>query len=350
MTKPPPPTPQEILIYLPAWVGDAVMATPTLRALRAHFPGAKITGLCKAYVKPVFEATPWLDRIVTLRGRPRPRKKSSAATARRRSNLALTARLRQHGFDLAVLLPNSFRSAAMVSLANIPRRVGYDRDNRGFLLTDMLLPLKHDGRYVPVPIIDYYLALAAYLGATHADRRVELFTRPEDDAAAERLLRGAGVDITRPLVLLNPGAATKGDAKLWPAERFAAVADHLIERHGAIVLVSGSPKERPILHEVHAAARRPLIDLLARGSNLRLLKSIAKLCRLAISNDSGGRHIAAAMSVPCVSLFGPTDPEWTRLDLPHEAILHAPPPHHRMTDITLDQVIAAADHHLLTNK
>jgi heptosyltransferase-2 len=248
-------------------------------------------------------------------------------------------------FDAAVLLPNSFRSAALARLAGIPRRIGYDRDGRGWLLTDRPLPLRTPGRFVPVPAIDYDLGLARYLGAERPDRRVELFTRDRDERRADRLLRDAGVagggSASGPRVLLNPGAANHGDAKLWPADRFAAVADALIERHGATVLVNGAPSERAVLDAVHAAARHPLIDLPGRGGTLPTLKGIARRCDLVIGNDSGARHIAAAMGTPTISLFGPTEPEWTRLDLPHERVIASPDG--RMSGIGTDEVIEAAE-------
>ena len=335
------PNPDRLLIVLPSWVGDVVMATPALRALRHRFPESEITCLLKPYVRPVLDDAPWHDRLTPSDSR---------------SPLALAARLRRHRFDAAVLLPNSFRSALTCALAGIGRRVGYARDGRGMLLTDRLRPAREGRRFVPVPMIDYYLALAGRLGAEVSDRRMELFTSDEDERRADRLLREAGVDDPgRPLVLLNPGAANHGDAKLWPAERFAAVADALIDRHNAAVLVNGSPKERALLDRVHAAARHPLIDLPALGGDLALLKSIARRCRLVLTNDTGARHIAVATGAPTLSLFGPTDPEWTRLDADHERILranqdcpacHTPGKRHShtcMSAIEVDTVLHAAE-------
>ena len=343
------PHPRRLLVVLPSWVGDVVMAAPALRALRHRFPGSEITFLGKSYIGPILDAAPWHDRLMPS---------GSSGT------LSLAGCLRRGRFDAAVLLPNSFRSALTCALAGIGRRVGYARDGRGWLLTDRLRPAREGGRFIPVPMIDYYLALAGRLGAEVSDRRMELFTRPEDDRRADRLLResgGGGVDDPgRPLVLLNPGAANHGDAKLWPAERFAAVADALIDRHKAAVLVNGSPKERAILDRVHAAARHPLVDLPERGGDLTLLKSIARRCQLVITNDTGARHIAVAIGAPTLSLFGPTDPEWTRLDANHERILRAnhdcpacrtPGKRHHhtcMSALEVDTVLHAADDLLRT--
>jgi len=325
-------TARRVLVVLPSWVGDVVMATPMLRALRALYGEARITGLIQGYVAPVLDASPWCDELIEL--------------GEGDGVLGTARRLRRERFDLAVVLPGSFRSGLMVWMSGVRRRVGYAREGRGMLLTDRLSPPREGGRYAPVAAVRYYLALAEHLGARAPSLSVELFTRAADDERAAALLRAAGVepDSARrgvPLVLLNPGAATKGEAKLWPAERFAAVADALIERRGAAVVVNGSPKERAVLDAVHRAARGELIDLPARGGDLALLKSIARLSDVMITNDTGGRHIAAAMGAAVVSLFGPTDPAWTVLEEVDERIIRAADG--RMSSIGVEEVLAAAE-------
>lgn len=314
---------ERMLIVMPNWVGDVVMATPTLRALRRQLPQSHIACLIKRNLRPLIESSPWHDQLIVVhdsRGDP-----GAGAVNHRRGLMRLAARLRRRRFDTALLMPNSIRSALLVAMAGIPRRIGFDREGRGLLLSDRLLPLRAAGKYVPIPLVDYYLSMARYLGAVDPDRRIELFTRPADDVRAEQLLRRAGLSLLKPIVMLNPGAATKGGAKLWPADRYAALADALIERHGVDVLVNGSPKERAILDAVHSAARRKLVDLPKLGGDLRLLKSLLKRTWLLITNDTGARHIAAAVGTPVVSLFGPTDPVWTLLDFPLERIIQASP-------------------------
>ena len=299
---------RRLLIVMPTWVGDTIMATPTIRALRALYPEAHIAALVRSSVRPLLESNPWLDRLVTIR----PKRRGMPADGRRTGPLTLARRLAAGKFDTAILLPNSFRTALFVRLAGIPRRVGYDRDGRGFLLTDRLLPLRSKGRFVPVSTVEYYLGLAAYLGAVNLSSKMELFTRPEDDARALAMLRRAGFnpEVGKPLVLINPGA-NYGEAKLWFADRFAAVADRLSREHGVTVAVTGAPKERPIIDKVIASAKEPLLNLPAHGLDLLLLKSVVKMSRLMVTNDTGPRHIAAAMGVPVVTIFGPTDPAWT---------------------------------------
>jgi heptosyltransferase-2 len=338
-----------VLIVMPTWLGDTVMATPTLRALRGLYPKARITALVRRNLKPLIESTRWVDRILTVRPSAPGRVTASERV------LPLSARLRAGRFDLAVLLPNSFRSALLARLAGIPRRVGYERDGRGFLLTDRLDPPRSGSHFIPICTRDYYLRLARYLGAAEPDPAMHLFTRAEDDARADMLLRVAGYDLAgkRPLVLLIPGAHY-GDAKLWLPERFAAVADRCAAELGCVVALSGAPEERPILDRVRAAARSPILDLPTLGIDLRLLKSVLKRTSLLIGNDTGPRHMAAALGVPMVTIFGPTDPAWTAINFAHERQVmvsvdcgpcqkkKCPLDHRCMTRIDADMVFARA--------
>src|SRR4051812_42373531 len=161
--------PRKVLVIQPSWVGDAVMATPTLRALRELYPNSHIAYLMRRYVKPMYTGMPWADQLITYRTGKNPKHKAG------HSLLELGMRLRAARFDLAVLLPNSFKTALIAKMANIPRVVGYDRDGRGFLITDKLLPVKDKGKFIPTPIVKYYLGLAHYLGSTHRDLRLQLF-------------------------------------------------------------------------------------------------------------------------------------------------------------------------------
>jgi heptosyltransferase II len=309
------PDPAKILVVQPSWVGDAVMATPTLRAVRERFPDAHISYLMKRYVKQLYSGMPWADRLLTYRTG------KTKAKAGKGQFFDLAARLRAAEFELAVLLPNSFQSALVCRMAGIKRIVGYERDGRGFLLSDKLLPTKENGKFVPTPIIKYYMGLAHYLGSSSRDLRMELFVTPgELRDAREVLLRGGlDPDLDRPaskgaapLILLNPGAAF-GAAKLWKAEYFAALADRFMDELGATVLISAAPKERSIVEAVKRHMRRAPVELSNKGVDLGSLKEIVRRCDLMVTNDTGPRHIAAAMDVPVVTVFGPTHPEWTEI-------------------------------------
>ncbi|QOV87316.1 lipopolysaccharide heptosyltransferase II [Humisphaera borealis] len=316
--------PAKILVVQPSWVGDAVMATPTLRSLRLRYPNAEISYLMKRYVKPLYAGMPWADRLITYRTG------KTKAKAGKGQFFDLAARLRSADFDMAVLLPNSFKSALVCRMAKIKKVVGYDRDGRGFLLSDRLLAPKEAGKFVPNPIIKYYLGLAHYLGAgrggASGDLKMELFVTPAEKREAEAVLERGGLprDIDRPgshgqppMILLNPGA-NYGAAKLWKAEYFAELADRFIEELGATVLISAAPKERPIVEQIKRHMKRAPVDLSNKGTDLGNLKEIIRRCDLMVTNDTGPRHIAAAMDVPVVTIFGPTHPEWTEIYYPKE--------------------------------
>jgi heptosyltransferase-2 len=314
-----PSSPAKILVVQPSWVGDAVMATPTLRALRALYPQAEIAYLLRRYVKPIYTGMPWADRLITYRTG-----KTRAKAGKGLFDLA--ARLRSARFDLAVLLPNSFKSALLCKMAGIEKVVGYDRDGRGFLLSDKLLPQKDRGKFVPFPIIRYYMGIAQYLGSHERELSMQLFVTPNQRRAAGMVFERAGLDpeLERPaarggapLVLLNPGAQY-GAAKCWLPEHFAEIADRLHTERGATILLSGAPRERAILDAILRHMKHKPVDLSTLGMTLGSLKEITRRCDLMVTNDTGPRHIAAAFEVPVVTVFGPTHPEWTEINFARE--------------------------------
>jgi heptosyltransferase-2 len=318
------------------------MATPTLRLIRRAFPGMFIGVLCRPGIDRVLAGLDVFDELHVER---------SAGVM---GPKFVAARLRPRRYDTALLLTNSFSTALITRIAGIPRRIGYARDARGLLLTDRSDPPRRpDGRWAPVPAVDYYHNLAAaHLlppgpaarrrkgldhnpstssmgevsgGATVVSRPeqgtqtwlplptgcfMELAVTPADRAAADDLLARGGVDAGAPLVLLNPGGNRR--EKRWPPDRFAAVADHLAGAHAMTALVNGSPAEAELAEGVSraCAVARP-VSLPALGVTLSSLKGLVARCRLMVSNDTGPRHIALALGVPCVSLFGPTDHRWT---------------------------------------
>jgi heptosyltransferase-2 len=169
-------------------------------------------------------------------------------------------------------------------------------------------------------MVQYYAALAEFAcGIEPIDRRIELSTNDAERALAEGLLR----DISKPFIVLNPGA-NRAD-KRWPPERFAAVADALAASHGLSAVISGSPGEMEVLRTVIGAAKSPIVNLAERGITLGSLKAVIQRAKLLITNDTGPRHFAVALGRPVVTLFGPTDHRWTTLDSPRERLVVAEP-------------------------
>lgn len=335
-------------MVLPGWVGDIVLATPAMRALRKHYAEQHITALVRGHLAPVLSGGDWVDEVLHWPGR------GSSRPKRHRSFLGFAAELRDQRFDIAILLTNSFRSAMLVRLAGIPRRVGYDRDGRGLLLTDKLLPQKAEGKFVPVPMIRYYNAVARYLGCRECPELPELFTSPEDEAAATAVLASAGVRPGQPIVVINPGASY-GLAKCWLPERFAEVGDVLSERHGAAIFISCGPKETEIARSVAARMRRPVTVLDRPTQSLGLSKALIRRAGLLLTNDTGPRHFANAFGTPVVTIFGSSDPQWTATAASHEQLMmvdvdcgpcmkrKCPLDHRCMTRITSQMVLAKAE-------
>jgi heptosyltransferase-2 len=295
-----------VAVFLPGWIGDAVMATPALRALRRHFAGARLLGVAKPYVAGVLEGADWFDEVVLTGGR-----------AWSQGVFGTAWRLRSRPVDLAVLLPNSFRSALVACLGGCRRRVGYARHGRSPLLTDALGPQREpDGRLRVSPVIDAYNRLAEHVGCPRPGYDMELFTTPADEAAAELVWEWAGFNYYPEVVCLNPGAAF-GSAKYWPADYFATLARDLALRRGSGVLVLCGPAEAELSRQIAALARHPAVRALAdlASGEVRLSLGLTKACvrraDLLVTTDSGPRHFAAAFDRPVVTLFGPTHIAWT---------------------------------------
>ncbi len=295
----------KLVVRMPNWIGDAVMALPVFESLAASGPGIEVW----------VAGEPWVGDIVSadlgVRGiLPIPRTRSLMELK------AAAAALKAHRFDAGLLLTNSFSSALILRLAGIPERWGYVRDGRRLLLTRRVrvkeaIESRHQR--------DYYLELLAGLGFAAAFTESGLKVTPEEKAAAERMLDEAGRDRSRPLVILNPGAAY-GPAKRWPAGRFASLGLLFQVRAGADILIVGSAEERDIAGAVAAGLERPALNL-AGQTSLRELVALIGLGRLFVTNDTGPMHIADALGTPILSIFGPTDPVATGPGRARSAVL-----------------------------
>ncbi len=336
-------------VVLPSWLGDAVMATPTIRALREHFgSSANLIGIMKPKIADVLEGLPWFDECLLFeRGQCRPE-----LQVRR-----LLTELRRRRLDKIVLLPNSLSSAVIAWLSGAGERIGYDRDLRGGLLTQRLQPLWKDGRYAPVSAVDYYLQLATAVGCSECSRRVELATTPADEAAADFLWDTYRLRLTRSVVAFNTGGAF-GAAKHWPTEYFAELARRIVREWDATVLVLCGPAERDTAAEIaRQASHQRVISLAGEKLPLGLMKACIRRSDLLVSTDSGPRHFGAAFNVPTVALFGPIHPAWSVNYNPRETQLYLDLPcspcnehrcpliHHRcMRELSVDMAFGAVRH------
>ena len=330
-----------ILIRGVNWIGDAVMTTPAIGAVREQFPAAEITLLANPLVAELFSPHDWVDRVVVF-----DRKGRHHGIGGR---IRLAAELRQQRFDLAVILPNSFDSALVPWLAGIPHRLGKRSDGRGWLLTHRYsatneTPGRHEVRY--------YIDLLAHFGISGRATAPYLVTTPAEDADAAALLAAHGIEGGNFVLGINPGA-TFGSAKRWYPERFAQVARRLAAEWKARVVIFGGPDETGIAAEIEQHMAGTCLNLAGR-TTVRNLMALIRRCDFFITNDSGPMHIAAAFGIPLVAIFGPTDHTGTapysdravvvrkEIDCAPCKLRECPSDHRCMTMVTADDVVAAA--------
>ncbi len=278
-------SPRHTLLVLPNWVGDTVMALPVAEALAAS--GRRLTALARPHLESLLGLVPAIGDVLV----------------RSHSNPETIAAIRGRGFDEAVVLPNSFRSAWLVFRAGVPVRWGYRGDLRGALLHPSVVRPPGSRHQ-----ITDYDALLAELGAEPV-RPLPRITLPAERAEqAASHLRDSGIRPDPPSAVgVFPGAEF-GPSKRWPPSRFATLIRHLRDRGLQPVVIAG-PAERPLAREV--AGADGAVPIVGPGLDLAELAAVLGRLRFLITNDSGPMHLAAAMGVPCIALFGPTDPART---------------------------------------
>jgi heptosyltransferase-2 len=323
-----------VLVRATNWLGDAVMSLPAIRAIRQVFPHAHIAIAARPWVADLYARETSIDSIIPYTG----------------SRRAIAARLREERFDCAILLQNAFDAALLAWMARIPERIGYNRDARGLLLT-RAIPVPEPGD-IPRHERFYYLELLRRAGLIERFPPTDAIRLEGIEAARDSGARHlAELGMAGPVIGISPGAAY-GNAKRWLPDRFAEAA----RAFPAAVLVFGSASERPLCEEVAAALSRNHIEArnLAGQTTLREFIDLAAACRLFLTNDSGAMHVASALAVPTVAIFGATDDATTGPTGPLARVVreHAecspcllrdcPIDHRCMTRVTSDQVAAVA--------
>ena len=335
----------KILVRATNWVGDAIMAIPALEAVRARWGGAEIVVLARSWVADLYRGQGYADRVIVFDYRGRHR----GILGRER----LAAELRSEKFDAALLLQNAFEAAWLAWRAGIPERIGYARDARSWLLTQAI-PVPQTGE-TPAHETYYYLELlkrAGWLAQLPAIRRIELRVTPAARLAAEERLGAAGARPGARRIAFAPGAAY-GSAKCWEPERYAALADRLIAAFDADVILFGAPQESEMAARIVQAMQGKAINL-AGATEIGELPGLLAACCLFIGNDAGAMHVAGAVGIPVVGIFGPTDPEGTSPVTPNFTLVrepvecspcflrHCPIDHRCMTRISVDRVFGAS--------
>jgi heptosyltransferase-2 len=335
----------KILIRATNWVGDAIMALPALRAVRKRFPDAEIAIVGRPYVADIYRDQEICDQFIPYD----PKGLHPGLSGRER----LAAELRAQKFDVALLLQNAFDAAWLAWRARIPERIGYARDGRSFLLTKAV-PLPRYGE-ISAHEKFYYLELlrrAGWLDSVHDETFIGLRVPEEKRRSADEFLYKSGARQGALRIAIGAGASY-GSAKCWPPSRFAEVANRLQAEADADVILFGTAAEAIVSTAISAEMSRPPVDLTGKTA-IADLPALLSQCHLFIGNDSGAMHVAAAVGLPIVGVFGPTDPEGTSPVTPRCSIVQqkpycspcflrrCPTDHRCMTAITADMVEAAA--------
>ena len=286
---------RRILIRATNWVGDAIMTLPALEAVRENFPSSQITVLAKSWVAPLFENHPAVDRVLAF-------DKGNGAGAGVIELLRVARLIRKERFDLAILFQNAFEAALLAYFGRAKQRVGYKTDGRGFMLTH---GVPRTEKVLGIHQVGYYCSMLRAVGCPARDRDPVLHLGLGVRKQAAGILKSKGIDSSGFVVGLSPGAVF-GSAKRWLPDRFAEIGDRVVERWGASVVVFGSGRERAIGDRVCGAMKNEAINLCGKTS-LKAAMGTISLCRFFVTNDSGLMHMASALGLPTVAVFGSTD-------------------------------------------
>jgi heptosyltransferase-2 len=301
---------QRLLVRGTNWVGDSVMALPALDQIRRGFPKAHITLMVLPWASGIYEDCRVVDEVLLY-----DRQEEHRGVG---GKISLIQRLRARKFDAVILFQNAFEAALLAKLAKIPLRIGYRRDARGWLLSHALTI---DPRLRSLHQSYYYLDLVERL--LGHPRTIDSLIRstvplpPElppgqwlkisskRQESARQLLREEGISGRKPIVGVNPGASF-GSAKRWPKERYANLLDQLAREQEVDIVIFGSAAEVSIAKAI-AMGMRHSPTILSGKTTLAGLIALLSCCDLFITNDSGPMHLAAALQIPMLAIFGPTD-------------------------------------------
>lgn len=341
----------KILVRGTNWIGDAVMSVPALRELRRIFPDDQITLHTRSWADGLFRDADFIDELVTF-----DKHRWKIKDVYDNSQF-----LKEDGYELAILLPNSFESAITTFLTKIPRRFGYNKDVRGLLLTDSIAVPEWKNRQHEV---FYYLGLVSevekrVLGRDTVSRAVPETTlniSDERKAAARGIMAAAGANLTKKTVALGVGS-TNSRAKRWPAERYAQLADMLRTELDVNVILVGSKEESDVSAAVATLCSSPPINLSGK-TDLGEAVAVLSVVDVLISNDMGLAHVAPAVGTETIVIFGPTNPATTspfgenaevvRKDVECSPCMlrDCPIDHRCMTRITVEEIFSIAERKL----
>lgn len=340
--------PSKILIIKPSALGDIALTLPVLASLRASFPDAHITWFIRPEFAPLLENIPGLDDVIIFRrkhlGKWWCNPRQFAALMR------LFAELRKGRFDLVIDLQGLFRTAFFAWLTGARRRFGMKaaREFATLFYTDKIGPDDDS-----VHVIDYHRKILAAAGARTITNDSNLFPTTKAAERVRQLLKDRNVDLHNYVVLVTGSAHT---SKCWPVEKFAALADRISERFGARIIAAGVAAEKPTITHLVELADATVVDMAGKTDIGDLIALLAG-ARLVVSNDTGPAHIACALDVPVIIIFGPTNPLRIRpYDKPHAIAAVEPDargnaidsndPRYRIDAVPVETVFTEIEYHL----
>ncbi len=288
--------PKSIIVRMPNWLGDLVMATPILVDLRKRFPEAEITAMCQSNVAPLLENDPAVDELFKVeRGK---------GFLRRIGERNIVAKLKNGNYNLGILLTNSFSSAWRFWQGNVKNTLGYRADGRSLFLSH---PVSFSEKKKEQHLVVTYKELLVPLGIPISDTMPRLALTDEEIKGAWEFVKPFDITPDAKVIGINPGAAY-GTAKCWLPDRFQEVAKKLIDADPShAILFFGDSSHKELIGNICSGLSKRVINL-AGKTNLREFLALVKICSVFLTNDSGPMHIADSLDIPLVALFGSTSP------------------------------------------
>jgi lipopolysaccharide heptosyltransferase II len=286
---------RKILIFNVNWLGDVIFSSPFIRAIREAFPNSYIACAAPPRCKDILETNIRINELIIFD------ENGQQSSFIGKINFAF--KLRREKFDMAFILHRSLTRALLMFIAGINERVGYDTKRRSFFLTKKLTSTTDSTHRV-----EYFLELARAIGADVSKKDYEFFITATDRKQAYRILEANGVDYNDRIVVLNPGG--NWIPKRWPVDKFAQLANRLMEKYDVKILITGSEKDKVLARDITRDTKNKPISICGQ-TTIRELASILEMAKLMISGDSGPMHIGVAVGTNVVALFGPTSADIT---------------------------------------
>ena len=295
---------EKILIINPFGIGDVLFTTPVIRALKEGYPGSLTGYWCNQRVSPLLESNPKINKVFALSRGDLKRIYRKSFLSGLWNTLKLGWRIKKESFNICFDFSLDYRYSLFAKIIGIRRRIGFNYKNRGMFLTDKIDLISYSDKHV----VEYYLGLLRFLNIEAKDKSLELVSSGSAELKARNMLAARGIEKGDLIVGIAPGAGGSwgkdASYKHWPALKFAQVADQLINELKAKVIILGDTSEQPIADVITSAMAHKPVDLTGR-TKLEVLPAVINSLNLLISNDGGPMHMAVALGIKTVSVFGP---------------------------------------------